>query len=63
MSPDQRLILADGKGIVISDTLNELIGNQLTSLESQNGVPINVKDNMVGPLIITINNLIGSRRY
>ncbi|MHB8135736.1 MAG: sensor histidine kinase [Anaerolineaceae bacterium] len=59
-SSDQRLILADGKGIVISDTLNELIGNQLSTSELQNGVPITVKDSMVGTLIITINSLNGS---
>lgn len=60
MSSDQRLILADEKGIVISDTLNELIGNQLTTSELQNGIPITVKDSVVGTLIISINNLSGS---
>jgi len=60
MASDQRLILADEKGIVISDTLNELVGNQLSDSDLQNGVAITVKDKVVGTLIISVNNLTGA---
>jgi signal transduction histidine kinase len=54
---DQRLILVDAKGIVISDTLNKLVGTQITKTEIQNGTSISVKNKLVGTLIITPNNL------
>jgi signal transduction histidine kinase len=54
---DQRLILADNRGIVISDTLNELVGKQMAASELKNGTPITVNSNLVGTLLITPNNL------
>lgn len=54
---DQRLILIDAQGIVVSDTLNELVGKQISATELINGTPITVNDNLVGTLLITPNNL------
>ena len=55
---DQRLILADGQGIVVSDTQNELLGTQLSSAELANGVSINVNSSLVGTLLITPNDIL-----
>jgi signal transduction histidine kinase len=57
---DQRQILADAQGIVISDTQNELAGKQISTAELLNGTPITVNGILVGTLIITPNNLTGS---
>jgi two-component system OmpR family sensor kinase/two-component system sensor histidine kinase BaeS len=55
----QRMILADGQGVVISDTQNELNGKQLSSAEMKNGTPVIVNDNLVGTLIVTPNDFAG----
>lgn len=54
---DQRLVLADAQGIVISDTLNELVGKEITASELNIGTPVMVNGNLVGTLIITPNDL------
>jgi signal transduction histidine kinase len=56
----QRLILANGQGIVVSDTLNEMVGEQLSSTNLQNGAPITVNDSLAGTLIITPNGVVES---
>jgi len=56
---DQRVILADFQGIVVSDTQNELIGKQVSASELKNGTSVIVNDNLVGTLIITPNSLAG----
>lgn len=56
----QRLILADEKGIVVSDTLNELVGKQISSTELKNGTPITVNNNHVGTIIVTPNDIASS---
>ena len=55
----QRMILADGQGVVISDTQDELNGKQLSSAEVKNGTPVIVNDNLVGTLIVTPNDFAG----
>jgi two-component system OmpR family sensor kinase/two-component system sensor histidine kinase BaeS len=55
----QRMILADGQGVVISDTQDELNGKQLSSAETKNGTPVIVNDNLVGTLIVTPNDFAG----
>jgi len=55
----QRMILADGQGVVISDTQDELNGKQLSSAEMKNGTPVIVNDNLVGTLIVTPNDFAG----
>jgi len=54
---DQRLILTDAQGVGISDTLNELVGKQMSASELKNGTPITINSNLVGTLLITPNNL------
>jgi signal transduction histidine kinase len=56
----QRLILADGNGIVISDTGGQITGKQLSPEELKNGVIINVNDEHVGTLIVTPNDPTGT---
>jgi hypothetical protein len=48
----QRLILVDGQGNVISDTQNELTGQQMSPSDLKNGVPLIVNNNTVGTLIV-----------
>lgn len=57
---EQRLILADGQGMVVSDTQNELVGKQITPAELKIGAPILVNNKQVGTLMITPLNLSGS---
>jgi signal transduction histidine kinase len=57
---DQRLILADARGIVVSDTGNDLVGTQISADELSNGAPIMVNGDLVGTLIITPNALSSS---
>ncbi len=54
---DQRLILADAQGIVISDTLNDIVGNQLSASELKIGTPVTVDGNLIGTLLVTPNDL------
>ncbi|MHC1740580.1 MAG: sensor histidine kinase [Anaerolineaceae bacterium] len=54
---DQRLVLADANGFVISDTLNEIVGTQISSAELKNGTAITQNNILLGTLIITPNNL------
>jgi signal transduction histidine kinase len=56
----QRLILADGQGIVISDTAGELNGQTLTSSQLANGTPVMVNDTLVGTILVTPNDFTGS---
>ena len=53
----QRLILADAKGRVVSDTQDELTGKQISSTELKNGAAIMVDNHLVGTLIVTPNNI------
>lgn len=55
---DQRLILADGQGMVVSDTQNLLLGTQLSSAELANGAPVTVDGSLVGTLLITPNDIL-----
>lgn len=54
---DQRLILVDANGIVISDTLDELAGTQISDTELKYGAEIIQNNILLGTLIITPNNL------
>lgn len=56
----QRLILADEKGIVVSDTQNELTGQQLPIDELANGAAIRLDNRQVGTILVTPNNIITS---
>jgi signal transduction histidine kinase len=49
----QRLILTDNNGMIISDSLDELIGKQLSTAEIKYGTPILVNDNLVGTILFT----------
>jgi signal transduction histidine kinase len=53
----QRLILVDEKGVVISDTQNTIIGQQISSTELMNGAGITVNDQLVGTIIVTLSGL------
>ncbi|MBA4384351.1 MAG: hypothetical protein C0410_06420 [Anaerolinea sp.] len=49
----QRLIVADEKGVVIFDSLDEFDGNQLTQIEIIKGIPVIVDKSIVGTLLVT----------
>jgi signal transduction histidine kinase len=49
----QRMILADGQGVVVSDTTGELNGQTLTSTQLANGAPVMVNDTLVGTILVT----------
>jgi signal transduction histidine kinase len=53
----QRLILTDDRGVVISDTLNQLVGKQITAAELKNGASITANNRLVGTLIVSPNDL------
>ena len=55
----QRMILADGQGIVVSDTTGELNGQTLTSNQLTNGVLVMVNDTLVGTILVTPNDFAG----
>ncbi len=57
---DQRLILADTQGIVVSDTLGDMAGQQLTTSQLQNGAPILVDSQQVGTILVSPSILSGS---
>jgi signal transduction histidine kinase len=50
---DQRLILADARGTVVSDTQNSLTGKLLPATELENGTPILINNELIGTLIVT----------
>jgi signal transduction histidine kinase len=52
----QRFILADGQGLVVSDTQGELNGKYLSPADLKNGAPVKVNNLLVGTLVITPNN-------
>jgi signal transduction histidine kinase len=52
----QRMILADGQGIVVSDTADELDGQSLTSTQLANGVPVMVSNTLIGTILVTPND-------
>jgi signal transduction histidine kinase len=56
----QRMILADGQGIVISDTAGELNGHTLSSAELNNGAPVIVNGNLVGTILVMPNDFAGA---
>jgi two-component system OmpR family sensor kinase len=56
----QRMILTDGQGIVVSDTSGELNGQALTSTQLANGVPLMIKDTLVGTILVTPNDFASS---
>ena len=56
----QRLILIDAQGIVLSDTQNELVGQQISSTQLENGAPIMVDKRQVGTIMVTPNNVAAS---
>jgi two-component system OmpR family sensor kinase/two-component system sensor histidine kinase BaeS len=56
----QRMILVDGRGIVISDTAGELDGQTLTSTQLANGAPVTVNDTLVGTILVTPNSFAGT---
>lgn len=60
MTGDQRLVLADSQGVVISDSLNELEGTPLTQSELENGAAIQINGNRVGTILITPDSLASS---
>jgi two-component system, OmpR family, sensor histidine kinase BaeS len=57
MAVGQRLILTDANGLVIADTQNDLVGQQISSNELKNGAMILVDNVTVGTLIVTPNDL------
>jgi signal transduction histidine kinase len=56
----QRMILADGQRIVVSDTAGELNGQTLTSTQLANGVPVMVNGTMIGTILVTPNDFASS---
>ncbi len=56
----QRIILADGQGIVVSDTAGELNGQSLTSTQLANGVPVMVSNTLIGTILVTPNDFASS---
>lgn len=56
----QRMILADGQGIVINDTAGELTGHTLSSAELSNGAPVMVNDTLVGTILVMPNDFAGA---
>jgi signal transduction histidine kinase len=56
----QRMILADGQGIVVSDTVGELNGQTLTTTQLANGVPVMVSNTLVGTILVTPNDIASS---
>jgi len=56
----QRMILTNGQGIVVSDTVGELNGQTLTSTQLANGVPVMVNDTLVGTILVTPNDIAGT---
>jgi two-component system OmpR family sensor kinase/two-component system sensor histidine kinase BaeS len=57
---DQRMILVDGQGTVISDTAGELDGQTLNSTQLANGAPVTVNDTLVGTILVTPNSFAGT---
>ncbi len=56
----QRLVLADAQGRVVSDTQGELTGVQLEADELENGAAIMANNRQVGTIIVTPNDFAGS---
>ncbi len=56
----QRLILVDAQDIVLSDTLNELNGQQIPPSQLTLGAPIMVDNRQVGTIMVTPNATAGS---
>jgi len=56
----QRMILADGRGMVVSDTAGELNGQSLASTQLANGAPVMVNNTLVGTILVTPNNFAGT---
>jgi signal transduction histidine kinase len=56
---DQRLVLADARGVVVSDTSNELVGKQLSNAEIKIGAPILVNNALVGTLMVAAGSQAG----
>lgn len=54
---DQRLILADARGMVIADSEQALLGSQLSPEEIASGAPVTVQNQVVGTLIVVSANL------
>jgi two-component system OmpR family sensor kinase/two-component system sensor histidine kinase BaeS len=54
------MILADGQGIVVSDTDSELNGQTLTSTQLANGVPVMVSNTLIGTILVTPNDFASS---
>lgn len=51
--PGMRIILTDASGVVISDSDNQLLGNELSEREVQAGTPVIVNDIVVGTVLVT----------
>ena len=56
----QRMILADGRGMVVSDTAGELNGQTLASTQLATGAPVMVNNTLVGTILVTPNNFAGT---
>jgi signal transduction histidine kinase len=56
----QRMILANGQGIVVSDTAGELSGQSLTITQLENGATVMVNDTQVGTILVTPNDFASS---
>jgi signal transduction histidine kinase len=56
----QRLILVDEKGNVVSDTLDELVGKQISPTELKSGASISVNNSLVGTIIVTPSDISSS---
>lgn len=57
---DQRLILVDPQGFVISDTSDEWVGKQISATELKLGAPILVENELVGTILVTPGELVRS---
>jgi signal transduction histidine kinase len=53
LSLDQRLVLADVQGLVVSDSLNEMVGETVSAASLSAGTPVLAAGIQVGTLIIT----------
>jgi signal transduction histidine kinase len=57
---NQRVILADGQGIVINDTAGEMVGHQLSAAELSSGDPVMVNSSLVGTVLVTPYDFAGA---
>jgi signal transduction histidine kinase len=57
---NQRTILLDAQHIVVADSKNEVVGNQFSAAQAQNGAAITINNKVVGTILVTPNNFTGA---